>query len=119
MQFFAGQNPIPVSYGSVDSVVVVHAEDPPLEPIADQPKEDVVDVIVLAADDALYKHYLSPTGHDTTDYHYAVSGVMHSVAKRLTAYNWGYSYPLVIAKPDDQPKEDVTAVIEVPTEESD
>ena len=29
VQFFAGQNPIPVSYGSVDSVVVVHAEDPP------------------------------------------------------------------------------------------
>ena len=35
VQFFAGQNPIPVSYGSVDSVVVVHAEDPPLEPLAD------------------------------------------------------------------------------------
>ena len=26
---------------------------------------------------------------------------MHSVAKRLTGYNWGYSSPLVIAKPDD------------------
>ena len=63
--------------------------------------EETDDVIVLGADDALYKEYLSPTGHDTTDYHYAVSGVMHSVAKRLTDYNWGYSYPLVIAKPDD------------------
>ena len=43
----------------------------------------------------------SPTGHDTAYYHYAVSGVMHSVAKRLTDYIWGYSHPLVIAKPDD------------------
>ena len=67
--------------------------------------EETDDVIVLAADDELYKHYLTPTGHDTTDFHAAVSGVMHSVAKRLTAYKWHYDYPLVIAKPDDQPKE--------------
>ena len=63
--------------------------------------EETDDVIVLAADDVLYNEYLSPTGHDTTDYHHAVSGVMHSIAKRLTDYNWGYSYPVVIAKPDD------------------
>ena len=62
-------------------------------------------MIVLATDDARYNEYLSPTGHDTTDYHHAVSGVMHSVAMRLTDYNWGYGYPLVIAKPDE---EDVT-----------
>jgi len=67
--------------------------------------EETDDVIVLAADDPRYKEYLSPTGHDTADYHDAVIGVMHSVAKRLTDYNWGYSYPLVIAKPDE---EDVT-----------
>ena len=68
--------------------------------------EETDDVIVLAADDELYKHYLTPTDrHDTTDFHAAVSGVMHSVAKRLTAYKWHYDYPLVIAKPDDQPKE--------------
>jgi len=63
--------------------------------------EETDDVVVLAADDARYKVYLSPTGHDTMDYHHAVSGVMHSVAKRLTGYNWGDSGPLVIAKPDD------------------
>ena len=63
--------------------------------------EETDDVIVLATDDARYKEYLSPTGHDTTDYHHAVRGVMHSIAKRLTDYNWGYSYPVVIAKPDD------------------
>ena len=67
--------------------------------------EETDDVIVLAAGDPRYKEYLSPTGHDTTDFHAAVSGVMHSVAKRLTAYKWHYDYPLVIAKPDDQPKE--------------
>ena len=63
--------------------------------------EETDDVIVLATGDARYKEYLSPTGHDTTDYHDAVRGVMHSIAKRLTGYDWGYSYPLVIAKPDD------------------
>ena len=63
--------------------------------------EETDDVIVLAADDVRYNEYLSPTGHDTAYYHYAVSGVMHSIAKRLTDYDWGYSYPLVIAKPDD------------------
>ena len=67
--------------------------------------EEADGVIVLAAEDALYREYLSPTGHDTTDYHNAVTGVMHSVPKRLTEYIWGYSYPLVIAKPDE---EDVT-----------
>ena len=67
--------------------------------------EETDDVIVLAADGPRYNEYLSPTGHDTADYHDAVIGVMHSVAKRLTDYNWGYSSPLVIAKPDE---EDVT-----------
>ena len=63
--------------------------------------EETDDVIVLAADGPRYKEYLSPTGHDTAGYHYALIGVMHSVARRLTDYDWGYSYPLVIAKPDD------------------
>ena len=63
--------------------------------------EETDDVIVLAADDVRYNEYLSSTGHDTAYYHYAVIGVMHSIARRLTDYDWGYSYPLVIAKPDD------------------
>lgn len=59
------------------------------------------DMIILAAEDVPHENYLSPTGHDSEEMQHAVSGVMHTLAKRHSDYGWGYSYPLVIAKPDD------------------
>lgn len=75
-----------------------HIEDGSIEVVA-----DCGDVLVLSTGEHRMFTDEIEAIHDVDDTTMdVVSGVLHDVAKRLTNYNWGYSYPLVIKKPEGE-----------------
>lgn len=68
---------------------------------------DTHDALVLATGQPnVYSEALTRLASDHTDVEYddvaasVVNAAMHNAARRLTDYDWGVAYPLVISKPD-------------------
>lgn len=78
-------------------------EDGTLEVVVDH--DDVI--VVSAGEHKLFDEILSRVASELTDVEYddvaadVVNAAIHNVADRLTDYNWGYSYPLILRKPAD------------------